>query len=143
MNVSQSDIKVGLIPLNCGEDLTGLEGRLVKLAAGPGPKAEALLPTANTDITPFLCVSGDEEDQEGSFQPFTGEQNHRVRANGLGSAGDRLVLADTATPADKGKVRALPAAPGTYEVIAIAEEDFVDEQLVKCRPIAARSVTVG
>jgi hypothetical protein len=142
MNSNQGDTRTGQIPLNCGEDLTGKEGHLVKLADG-GNIAEALLPTAITDITPFVCVSSGTLDTLGQFQPFTGEKNHQVRTKGTGSAGDQLVLADTGTAADKGKLRKLPATTGTYRVLAIAEADFVDGQLLKVRPIPFLSVTVA
>ena len=45
------------------------------------------------------------------------------------------------TAADKGKVRKVPATSGTYRLIGIAEEAFVDGQLVRVRPTFG-SVTV-
>lgn len=54
-----------------------------------------------------------------------------------------LVLADPGTAADKGKVRVLPAAAGTYRVLAIAEEKGVDGQLVLCRPAMVGNVVVS
>ena len=53
-----------------------------------------------------------------------------------------LVLADTATPADKGKVRALPSAAGTYRGLALAEEAGVDGQLVLARPAMLGGIVV-
>jgi len=138
MHPTQSDTKIGQLPLNCGVALTDKEGFLVKLAS-----TGALLPTAITDIPSFLCVSGEALDSAGQFEPFTGEKNCRVVAKGAGNQGDQLVLADPSTPADAGKLRALPVAGGTYRVVAIAEEDFVDGQLVKVRPLAVGNVTVN
>ena len=57
--------------------------------------------------------------------------------------GDQLVLADVATPADKGKVRVLPATAGTYRVLGIAEQVGVDGQLVLFRPVMIGNVTVA
>ena len=56
---------------------------------------------------------------------------------------DVIVLADTGTAADKGKVRALPAAAGTYRGLGIAEEKGVDGQLVLFRPAMIGNVTVA
>jgi len=137
VNITQSDTKSGQIPLNCGVDLTDKEGFLVKLGT-----TGALLPTATTDIPHSLCVSGEALNSVGHFEPFTGEKNVRVFAKGAGNKGDLLVLADPATPADAGKLRALPAAPATYRVVAIAEEDFVDGQCAKVRPSPVGNVTV-
>ena len=53
-----------------------------------------------------------------------------------------LVLADVGTAADKGKVRALPTAGGTYRGLAIAEEAGVDGQLVLARPEMIGNITV-
>lgn len=128
----------GAIAKVAGEDLTDLDGRLVKLDAD----GEVILPTAITDITPFLLVEDGASGDNVTVLPFTGEKNHRVRLNGTCNAGDTLVLADTAVAGDKGKLRALPAAPGTYRGIAIAEEDGVDEQLVLCRPYPVGNITV-
>ncbi|CAN5352516.1 hypothetical protein BH09VER1_BH09VER1_28470 [soil metagenome] len=137
-SATQSDTKNGKLPLICGEDLTLKEGYLCTLTS-----TGALLPTAITDLVPFLCDAGDVLGESGDFIPFTGEKNHRVWAKGAGSKGDRLVLADPGTAADKGKVRVLPGATGTYLVIAIAEEDFEDGQLVKVRPVPTLSTAVA
>lgn len=138
MNVTQTDTKVGQLPLICGEDLTGKEGLLGKLTT-----TGVLLPTAITDITPYIVVGGEVITVEGQFKPLTNNENARVFAKGAGSKGASLVLANPATPADKGKVRALPVASGTYRVLAIAEEDFVDGQLVKLRPCSVGNIVVA
>lgn len=137
-NDTQSDTKVGQLPLICGEALTDKEGYLCKLGS-----TGALLPTSIDELAPYLCVAGEAADANGQFQPFTGERNHRVFAKGAGSKGDQLVLADPSTPADKGKLRVLPEAADTYLVLAIAEEDFVDGQSVKVRPVPVLSVVVS
>lgn len=134
----QTDIKIGQLPLICGEDLTTKNTLLCKLGA-----TGAKLPEAVTDITPYLCVAGEAAGQSGEFLPFEPSRNFRVITKGAGNKGDQLVLADPATPADAGKLRALPAAPGTYRVIAIAEQGFVDGQHAKVRPCPVGNVTVG
>ena len=54
-----------------------------------------------------------------------------------------MVLADVATAADKGKVRVLPAAAGTYRGLGIAEQVGVDGQLVLVRPAPIGNITVS
>jgi len=66
----------------------------------------------------------------------------RVALKGTCNPGDVLVLADVATAADKGKVRALPAVAGTYRGLGIAEQAGVDGQLVLVRPVMIGNVTV-
>ena len=70
-------------------------------------------------------------------------RNVRLTLKGTCNPGDVLVLADTGTAADKGKVRALPASAGTYRGLAIAEEKGADGQLVLCRPAMIGNVVVS
>ena len=74
--------------------------------------------------------------------PRLGFLSHaRLVAKGAGNPGDLLVLADgVTTAADKGKVRK-PTTTGTYRLVGVAEEAFVDGQLVRMRPTFG-SVTV-
>lgn len=55
-----------------------------------------------------------------------------------------LVLCDPSASSgvNKGKVESLPATQGAYFSVGIALEDFVDEQLVRVRPLP-RVVNVG
>ena len=62
---------------------------------------------------------------------------------GTCNPGDVLVLADVATAADKGKVRTLPTAAGTYRGLGIAEQVGVDGQLVLVRPALIGNITVS
>lgn len=141
MTVTQSNTTIGALPKNSGADLTGKEGRLVKLQDG-GTKAEVILPAAITDRVLFVIDDGAVEDKPSSVIPFEPSRNIRVRAKGAGSGGDALVLAAIAGD-DAGKLRALPAAAGTYHVLAIAEEDFVDGQLALVRPTSREAVVVS
>ncbi|MFZ2279301.1 MAG: hypothetical protein WAW39_16025 [Prosthecobacter sp.] len=142
--ITQSNIHPGgPKKINAGEDLTGLEGRLVKLAdAGSFP--EVVTPAAVTDICPFVLVTEAAHDSNCEVLSIHGEKEIRLRANGTGSAGDVLVLCDPAASAgvNKGKVETVGSTQGSYFSPGIALEDFVDEQLVKVRP-HPRTVIVG
>jgi hypothetical protein len=134
----QSNTKLGLIHFPAAEDLTGKEGYLLELGS-----SGVSLPNANTDRTPFVLEEGAASGANAVCRPLEPSANIRIKAKGTGSRGAVLVLADTGTAADKGKVRALPASAGTYHAIALAEEGFVDGQLVLCRPIAREAIVVS
>lgn len=132
---TQTNTKSGLRSINAGEDLTDLEGRLVKLADA-GSEPEVLCPTSVTDVTPFVVVREAAHDADCDVQPILGPGNFRVRLNGTVAAGARVVLCDPAASSgvNKGKVETVPATAGIYYSPGIAEEDGVDEQLVLVRP---------
>lgn len=140
--MSQTNTRQGDIPVQAGEDLTGKAGRLVKLANSSGT-AVVLLPTANTDLALFVLVDENVSGKTATIRPLTPDRNVRAYLKGTCSPGDILVLADTGTAADKGKVRALPATPGTYRGLLLAEEAGVDGQLVLGRPAPIGNVTVS
>ena len=77
-----------------------------------------------------------------SVRPIEPARTVRIKLKSTCNPGDVLVLADVATAADKGKVRALPATSGTYRGLAIAEEAGVDGQTVLCRPAMLGNITV-
>lgn len=140
--MQQSDVQTGIIVLPSYGDLEGLEGYLVKLYNDSGTPKFAL-PTANDDPALFLLTDGMADAGDNvSAQPLSPDRSIRVKLEGTCSAGDTLVLADVATPADKGMVRKLPAVAGTYRGIAIAEETGVDGQFVKARPAMLGFITV-
>ena len=138
----QTDTKGGLIRVLAGADLTGKRACLVKMTHDTGVP-EVILPAAVTDLAVYLVDDENTDGKLASVEPLTGERNVRVKLKGTCNPGDVLVLADPSTAADAGKVRALPAAAGTYRGIAIAEEKGVDGQLVLCRPYAAGNVVVS
>ena len=140
--MSQTNTRVGDIPVLAGEDLTGMEGRLVKLTHDSGV-AEVVLPTANSDYALYVLIEGAADAALVSVRPIQADRNVRVRLDATSNPGDVLVLADVATAADKGKVRALPADAGTYRGLAIAEEAGVDEQLVLARPAMLGNIVVS
>jgi hypothetical protein len=139
--VSQTNTRIGDLPVTAGEDLSGKEDRLVKLANDSG-QTVAKLPEANSDLALFVLIEGAEADKTAALRPLNADRNVRLPLKGTCNPGDTLVLADVATAADKGKVRALPAAAGTYRGLAIAEQAGVDGQLVLARPAAIGNIVV-
>ncbi len=136
-NATQSNTRSGALAMLASADLTGKEGRLVKIGSTGLAEVAAI-----ADRTPYL-VTEVESATSAVVTPFEPSRNHRVVAEGTGSKGDVLVNADPTTAADKGKLRALPSANGTYHVQAIAEEDFVDGQLVLCRPVSREAIIIN
>ncbi len=139
--MSQTNVRVGDFPVLAGEDLTGMEGRLVVMTHDAGD-AEVKLPEANSDLALYAVVEGAPDAGTVRVRPIEGGRNVRLRLVGTCNPGDVLVLADVATPADKGKVRELPSDAGTYRGLAIAEEAGVDGQLVLARPAMVGDVVV-
>jgi hypothetical protein len=139
MYPTQNNTQEGPIVKIAGEDLTDKEGRLVKLNSD----GEALLPTAATDICPFILGAGAEENAEVYLIPITGIRNLRALLKGTCDPGDQLCLADPSVSADKGKIRALPESADTYRCFAIAEESGVDAQRLKFRYTGPESVVVS
>ena len=140
--MAQSNVRRGPFPVIAAEDLTGMKDRLVELTHSGGV-ARVRLPTSNTARNLFLLVDDGASGSSVTVVPLTAEQNLRVKAVGAGNPGDGLCLADVATAADKGKVRAIPSANGTYRVFAVAEETFADGGLALARPNGPDSVTVS
>ena len=139
--MSQSNTRVGDFRVLAGESLTGMEGRLVKLTHDTGVP-EVLLPAANSDYALYVLLEGAADAVLVSVRPVEPTRTVRVRLKGTCNPGDVLVLADVGTAADKGKVRALPAAAGTYRGLALAEEVGVDGQLVLARPAMLGNIVV-
>ncbi len=139
--MSQSNTRVGDFPVAAGEDLSGMEGRLVKLSHDAGA-AQVVLPTDNGDHALFVLLEGVAAGRQAGVRPIEAGRNVRLRLVGTCNPGDVLVLADVATPANKGKVRVLPAEAGTYRALAVAEEAGVDGQLVLARPAMLGAITV-
>ena len=140
--MSQTNTRSGDLPVTAGEDLTGKEDRLVKVANDSG-QLVAKLPEANSDLALFVLIEGAEADKTAALRPLSADRNVRLPLKGTCNPGDTLVLADVATAADKGKVRALPGTAGTYRGLLIAEEAGVEGQLVLARPAPIGNVTVS
>jgi hypothetical protein len=143
MKVSQTNTQPGERTFNSAVALTGLEGRLVKLADG-GSIPEVDLPGAVTDLALFIVTEGGALDEPSEVISLLCEGNRRVRLNGTVSAGVPLVLCDptASSGVNAGKVETLPATAGRYFSPGVAEEDGVDEQLVRFRPMP-RIITVA
>lgn len=140
--MSQSDTRAGDIPVLAGEDLTGMNGRLVVLTHDDGVP-EVKLPSANADLAFYLLMDENTDAALVAVRPLEAGRNVRAVLEGTCNPGDVIVLADTGTAADKGKVRALPAEAGTYRGLGIAEEKGVDGQSVLFRPAMIGNVTVA
>ena len=95
-------------------------------------------PVANNDPAIYVLLYGAPSGGQATVRPLNPNRTVRIVAKGTGNPGDLLVLADGVTvPADAGKVRSkasLTAGSGTYRVVGIAEEAFIDGQLVRTRP---------
>ena len=139
--MSQSNTRVGDFRVLAGESLTGMEGRLVMMAHDTGVP-EVVLPAANSDLALYALIEGAGDAKLVSVRPIQADRTVRLALKGTCNPGDVLVLADVATAADKGKVRALPAAAGTYRGLAIAESVGVDGQLVLARPAMIGNIVV-
>lgn len=131
MGETQSNTKRGLIVLPAFDDLTAKEGYLVKIVDDSNV-AKAALPDDEADETLYIVETGGAADADVQLLPLDPGTNMRAVATGTGNAGERLALADPA--ANAGEVETLSATADTYFSPGIAEEDFVDGQLVRFRP---------
>ncbi len=123
--------------ITANEDLSLLADVLVAPYNSAG-QVEVTRPAANNDPAIYLLIYGATPGQPATVRPMSPNRSVRITGKGTGNPGDLLVLADgVSVPADKGKVRSkssLTTGSGTYRLVAIAEEAFVDGQLVKARP---------
>lgn len=138
--MSQSNTQSGPISLPAFEDLTGKEGLLVKVVSDAGV-AKFALPDATTDFALYVLIDGDAAGKTVSALPLDPATNVRLRLNGACTAGQPLVL-ETPNGVSDGKVTALPTDAGTYRIVAVAEQDGIDEQFVKARPAPLGLITV-
>lgn len=143
MNPDQSGVRqAGPIPVKSNDDLSAARSRLVQLGNLSGALV-ATLPTDDTANALSILHEGGVSLAGVDVEPFCPPKPFRVRLKGTCNPGDQLVLADPAVAADKGKLRALPEAAGTYKLRAIALEAGVDGQLVECLPASPVSITVS
>lgn len=138
----QSDIRIGSFAAIADGDLTGKEGYLVVMGQ-KSDKPVLALPTAIDDLSAYVVLEGAADAKAIAVEPLAAGRQVRIKLKGTCNAGDVLVNADPTTPADAGKVRALPADAGTYRGIGIAEEKGADGQLLLVRPAALGNITVG
>ena len=139
--MSQSNTHDGDILVTANEDLSTYADVLVAPYNSAG-QLVVTRPAANNDYAVYVLVYGAPVGGKATVRPMDPNRTVRVTAKGTGNPGDLLVLADgVTTAADKGKVRKVPATTGTYRIVGVAEEAFVDGQLVRVRPTFG-SVTV-
>ena len=135
--MSQSNTQEGDLLVTTGEDLSTYADVLVAPYNSSGSLV-VTRPAANNDYAVYVLVYGTTSGAQATVRPLNPNRTVRVVAKGAGNPGDMLVLADgVTTAADRGKVRSkasLTAGSGTYRVVGIAEEAFVDTQLVRTRP---------
>lgn len=137
----QSNVQRGDLVLPAYVDLSEVEDYLLKLV-NDGGVAKFALPTDNGDHAYYINIFGAAAGSDVTARPLEPGRNVLLPLKGTCNPGDVLVLADTSVEADRGKIRALPTAAGTYRGLAIAEEAGVDGQLLKCRPAAIGNITV-
>lgn len=143
MNPTQSNTLVGKLKRTVGAaSLVGKEGYLCLLAL-VGGVGVVQLPAAITDVTLFIVDEGAAIGEPCSIDPLSPDRQFRIVGKGVINPGAPMVLAAIAG-ADAGKLRALPAAAGTYRVLARCEEEkaTADGQLVLCRPSFEGNVVV-
>ena len=143
MFYTQSNTKRGTRDFVAAAGLASKEGLLVVGYSNAGV-ATVRLPNATTDAPQYVLVddglpqnpSADPGGQFVQVLPLDPEQNIRIKAYGAGTAGTVLVMASPTANAgaQAGMVTALPAGAAKYAKIGVAEEDFVDGQLVLLRP---------
>ena len=135
--MSQSNTIEGDLLLTTGEALSTYADVLVAPYNSSGTLV-VTRPAANNDFALYVLVYGAAPGSKATVRPLSPNRTVRVIAKGAGNPGDLLVLADgVTTAADKGKVRSkavLTASSGTYRLVGVAEEAFVDSQLVRMRP---------
>jgi len=138
---TQSDTRVGDLPLVAGEDLTGMEGLLVVLGNDAG-KPVVARPVTDDALPGYLLVEGAAAGEAATVRPMDPGRNVRIRLVGSCVPGDVLVLAVTGLEINRGKVMKLPVAAGTYRGLAIAEQAGETGQLVLARPMAVGNIEV-
>lgn len=142
MNPDQTNTKAnGPFPILAGEDLTGRRSRLVVITHDTGVP-ETKLPAANTADALYQLQEEGADTELVAIERFGPHRSFRVPLKDAVNPGDRLVLADVGTAADKGKLRKLPAAAGTYRVLAITREAGVADQNVLCDAVGPFDVVV-
>lgn len=139
---SQTNTQAGAFVLTAGEDLSAKAGYLAEIRSNSGV-ANAYLPDSINDLTFFVITDGGSGSGDNvTLEPLSTQRSYRAVLKSTCVPGDQLVLADVSVAADKGKLRKLPTAAGTYRVLAIAEESGVDGQLVRIRPVPVGQITV-
>ena len=138
--MSQSNTRVGDIRMKAGGDLTGKNGYLAKMLDVWGPAVDLVKFAGERPL--YVIVEGVAPPQLVSVRPLESGRNVRLVLSGTCNPGNTLVVMVEAG-ANNGKVQALPAEPGTYHGVAVAEEAGIDGQLVLARPSLIGNIVVA
>jgi hypothetical protein len=130
---TQTNVKTGILKVLANADLTGKEGRLVKLVNDTNV-TEAALPTSQNDLALFVLVLGAAAGEYVEIQPLVTDQQVRLRLHGTVVPGAKLVL-DVGHADDYGKVKTIPATAGEYLQLGVADQVGADEQLLLVTPL--------
>ena len=129
---NQANTQRGKIVLASNSNLTGLEGKLVKIVSNAGGPGLFDVPAAVTDEALFVLTDGNlHAGDPCEAIPLHSEQEVRVVATGTGVAGARVIHDSAAY----GSVKTDPGTSATTVFSpGIAEEDWVAGQALLIRP---------
>ena len=136
LNPGQTNTRKGDITLVAAVNLTGCENLLWKIVNTNG-QPQFALPTAQTDIAPYVGASGDVAGNLVAAEAPSTNENARIVLDLTCNPGDKLAL----SPNIFGRVYAPQTGAGAQLVLYIAEEAGVAGQTVLVRPIPPRLVT--
>ena len=131
MDYTQSNTKRGPIMRLANSDLTGMEGRMVKIV-NDGGVAKADLPAGVTEVTPYVLAEGAAAGAEVKLIPLESGAQVRVVLNGTNVVPGDKIVAYAGGQAGK----ATKYASGAAFVIGIAEQvGDTDGQYLLIRPL--------
>lgn len=140
--VAQTNVwNVGPVPVVAGADLTGKEGLLVEVNNSSGTPVVVLVDDM-AEAALLLLLDGAASGEDVYAEALQAGKYYRGIAKGAVNPGNRLCLADPAVAADKGKLRVLPTAAGTYRCIGFAMEAKTDGQSILFCVTGSEAVTV-
>ena len=137
LNPGQTNTRSGDLTLYGSVNLTGCENLLWKIVNNNGTPNFAL-PTAISDVAPFVGASGDVAGNQSAAESPALNENCRVLLDGTCNPGQQLALSTV----NWGRLAVPAAGYGTGYYTHIAEEAGVAGQTVKCRRVADRVFTL-
>jgi hypothetical protein len=133
----QSDVIGGAFCVAVGEDLTGYEGKLARLAGAAGTGAARVKKLADPPAFGPLYVVADTDGVNASVLPLSPGYAVRIALTGVCAVGDALfVNAD-------GSVSAAETPAAGAVCAGFAEEPGVDGQAVRVRPCLCQWQAAG
>ena len=129
----QSNTQSGPIrlPVRNGTNLTGMEGRLVRIV-DDGGKASVDFGVFS-DRCPYILLEGADSGELATLEALQPGKNYRGVLKGTCSAGAVLNMQQD-PGSDMGKLQAFTNNPGDWFIAGIAEEAGVDGQYILFRP---------